>query len=152
MIGNEWTQFIYENGHVVEKTCRAILAVDPEIVKIRPKKQMPATISNLAMAIQPLTIPVFLATSRLMPKKRLLELEMPVYFFRNLITVMAPRLWKSTDNLDRPTDCTERTAVTNLAKSKLELKENPFSGSNKRVHFTPLGGPRTGLHGLYRCF
>lgn len=141
VIGNEWTQFIYENGHVVEKTCRAILAVDPEIVKNSTEEANAGddfksgygyTTTYNTSVLSNIEVDAEKATTGA-GNARLL---FPEFNYRDGSTIM-----EVYGQFDRLTDCTERTAATNLAKSQLELKENPFSGSNKRVHFTPIWYP-----------
>lgn len=139
--GNEWTRFFHEDGKIVEKICRAVLSIDAEIIKNSTEEANSGdnfksgygyTTTYNTSVLSNIEVDAEKATTGA-GNARLL---FPEFNYRDGSTIM-----EVFGQFDRLTDCTERTAATNLAKSKLELKENPFSGSNKRVHFTPIWYP-----------
>lgn len=139
--GNEWIRFVHEDGKIVEKICRAILAIDPEIIKNSTEEAnsgddfksgygytttyKTSVLSNIEVEAEKATTGAGNA-----------RLIFPEFNYRDGSTIN-----EAYGQFDRLTDCTERTNLDNLASSVLELKENPFSGSNKRVHFTPIWYP-----------
>lgn len=139
--GNEWTRFIHEDGKIVEMICRAALAIEPEIVEKSTEEANSGDDFKSGYGYKTTYKNSIISNVEVEAEKALTgagnaRLIFPEFNYREGSTIS-----EAYCQFNRLTDCTERTNIGNTVSSVLELKENPFSGSNKRVHFTPIWYP-----------
>jgi len=139
--GNEWDRYIYHEGKVVGVRCRAVLSIEPEIIKnsteeANSSEQFKSGYGYTTTFKSNVVSNIEVDASTALTGAGNARVIFPEFNYRDGSTINTVY-----GQFDRLTDCTNRSEINNLAGSVLELKENPFSSSNKRVHFTPIWYP-----------
>lgn len=139
--GNEWIRITRDSGgNIVKLTCRAILEVTPTISNSTQEANSGAEFKSgygyTATYNSAVTSNVEVDADRALTGAGNARLTFSEFNFDWGVSVNS-----KFSQFNRLTDCTNRNDAANIANSILELKENPFSAANKRVHFTPIWYP-----------
>lgn len=140
--GNEWIQYKYEgNGNFSAMTCRSMLDIEPTIIKKSTEEANSAEDFKSGYGYATtfktkVTSNIEVDAEKALTGAGNARIIFPEFNFRDGATIN-----ETYGQYDRLTDCTNRNQNSNIAQSQLELKTNPFSASEKRVHFTPIWYP-----------
>jgi hypothetical protein len=145
---NEWKRHSYDGTTFHEETYRAILTVIPEIKNGTQEANSEASFKSgygyaLNLSASVVSNTGVSADTWLVGAQNATTV-FPEFNFKTGVTID-----ENFSQYNRLSDCTGIMNTGNLSDSFLELKTNPFSASNKRVHFTPLWFPDNTTYTIY---
>lgn len=145
---NEWKRHSYDGTNFHEDTYRAVLAVSPEIKNGTQEANSGASFKSGYGYCLNLNSSVVSNAG--------VSAETWLSGAQNASTVFPEFNYKTGDTLNstfgqynRLSDCTATNSNNNQSNSLLEFRTNPFSATNKRVHFTPLWYPDNKEYKVY---
>lgn len=139
--GNEWIRYSYDgSGNLQKMTCRAVLTIDQNIENSTQEANSGADFKSgygyTTTYKTSVTSNIEVEAEKALTGAGNSRILFPEFNFNKGVT-----LSDGFNQYNRLTDCTSRENLSNIANSVLELKTNPFSASDKRVHFTPIWYP-----------
>lgn len=137
---NEWKRHSFDGSNFYEDTYRAILTVTPEIKNQTLEANSGASFKsgygyalNLSSTV---ASNASVSAESWLAGAQNASTVFPEFNFKTGVTTNG-----SFNQFNCLSDCTAIANNSNQSDSVLELKTNPFSASNARVHFTPLWFP-----------
>lgn len=137
---NEWKRHSYDGTNFHEDTYRAILTVTPEIKNGTQEANSGTDFKsgygyelNLSTAVASNS---GASADQWLAGAQNASTVFPEFNYKTGVTTNG-----NFSQYNRLSDCNGITNNSNLSNSVLELKTNPFSASNARIHFTPLWFP-----------
>lgn len=135
---NEWVYvYRYNDGTIEKLICRATLVLNTEINKSTQEANSGVDFKSgygfTTTYNSTVTSNVEVDAANALTGSGNARLTYSEFNFNQGVTING-----SFSQFNRLTDCTNRDTSNNVAVSTLEMKTNPFSASEARVHFTPI--------------
>lgn len=137
---NQWTRFEWDGTKLVEKIYRASIAITPDVKSSLLSANKGASFkSGYGYSISlnsTVTSNNEVSANTSLTGIQSAIITFPEFNYNKGVTVNG-----NFGQYNQLAEITTKTNNANISRTTMELKENPFSATNSRVHFTPLWYP-----------